>query len=268
MKKQVTAILACLALMATGMLSAQPGAWQRDVYRILDLSKDANAPLYYPPQPDGQRMNLFSLVFDQVSKAKLKVYDYIDGKEVFSDEYKVKVNELLDRFWIPYEQGPDPKSPQDTVYKVETADIPSQEVKLYYLKEIYYLDAQTSSIKRKVVSFCPVLVREDETGEMRRYPLFWVAFDEVAPLLKEHSLSTGKYNAAATMSVYDYFARHQYQGDIYKVYNLQNQNVMSYCNTPEEIAAEQERLEKELESITNALWDEPRKDSKENKENK
>ena len=39
--------------------------------------------------------------------------------------------------------------------------------------------------------------------------------------------------------------------------NLLNQNIMDYCTTPEEIAAEQQRLEKELKDITEGLWEEP-----------
>ena len=248
-------------IMASPSVSADDITWQRDVFRMLDLNDSKNAPLYFPPQPDGERQNLFSLLFENVALGKLKVYDYLDGKEVFTEDYQVKFNELLDRFWIPYEKEPDPKSPQDTLYKVETVDIPSNEVTLYYIKESYYLDQRTSSVKRKVLCFCPVLVREDETGETRRYPLFWVPFDQARQLLSTHSLSTSNYNAASRMTIYDYFMRHQYKGDIYKVYNLQNQNIMNYCTTPEEIAAEQARLEKELDMMLNGLWEESHKEA-------
>ena len=32
--------------------------WRRDIYRELDLSKDANAGLYYPVEPQGKQLNL------------------------------------------------------------------------------------------------------------------------------------------------------------------------------------------------------------------
>lgn len=253
-------------MMASPQVSADHITWQRDVFRMLDLTKDENAPLYFPPQPDGQRKNLFSLLFENVATGQLKVYDYLDGKEVFSEQYLVKINELLDRFWIPYEKTPDPNNPQDSLYKVEVVDVPSNEVTLYYIKEIYYLDQRTSSVKRQIIAFCPVLVREDETGEVRRYPLFWVPFEEARNLLSTNSISTSNYNAASRMSIYDYFMRHQYKGEIYKVYNLQNQNIMNYCKTPEEIAAEQERLEKELDMMVNGLWEESHKEAIEREE--
>ena len=238
-------------------VSADDITWQRDVYRMLDLTKEANAPLYFPPQPDGQRMNLFSLLFENVANGGITVYDYLDGKEIFSEEYKVKFDELLNRFWIPFETKPSPQNPKDTLYIVEPADIPSNEVTLYYVKEIYYLDQSTSTVRTKVISLCPVLVREDETGETRKYPLFWVPFEDVRDLLATHYISTSSYNAASRTTIYDYVVGRRYQGDIYKVYNLQNQNIMDYCSTPEEIAAEQARLEQELQDMTNSLWLEP-----------
>lgn len=228
--------------------------WQREVFRMLDLTREENAPLYYPPQPDGEHKNLFSLLFENVSKGQLKVYDYLDGKEIFTDEYKVKFDELLNRFWIPFDIK---TNARDTVYVVETADIPSNEVTLYYIKELWYMDKNTSAIRTKIISLCPVLVREDETGETRKYPLFWVPFDQAHDLLAGNSLRTSSYNALDNMTTYDYLARRQYKGDIYKVSNLLNQNIMDYCSTPEEIAAEQQRLEKELKDITEGLWEEP-----------
>jgi len=233
--------------------------WQRDVYRMVDLTIDQNAPLYFPPQPDGIRMNLFSTIFDRVSKGEMSVYDYIDGKEIFNDDTKVKFTELLDRFWIPYEVQHDKKNPKDSTVVVETADVPSNEVTLYYVKECYFLDQTNSSVRTKVLAFCPVLVREDETGEMRKYPLFWVPFESARNLLSQTAISINN-NAASRMSVADYLTRRLYKGDIYKVYNLLNQNIMDYCKTPEEIQAEQERLEKELSEIGNSLWPVSRRD--------
>ncbi len=228
--------------------------WQRDVYRMLDLTKEKNAPLYHPAQPDGQRKNLFSMLFELVASNQLTVYEYIDKKEMFSDEYKVNMEELLNRFWIPFESTPDPKNPTLMVYKVDEADIPSQEVTLYYIKESYFLDQRNSSVRIKTIAFCPVLVREDEMGELRRYPLFWVAFDTAREALSRQTVSANKYNSVNRISLYDFFVQHQYQGDIYRVSNLMDQNIMDYCTTPEEITAEQKRLEQELNDITATLW--------------
>ena len=40
-------------------------SWRRDIYRSIDLTKDENAALYYPVEPQGGQMNLFTLLFKQ-----------------------------------------------------------------------------------------------------------------------------------------------------------------------------------------------------------
>ena len=37
--------------------------WKRDIYRQLDLTKDKNAPMYYPVEPMGRQVNLFTYLF-------------------------------------------------------------------------------------------------------------------------------------------------------------------------------------------------------------
>ena len=46
-------------------------AWRRDIYRELDLTKDANAPLYYPVEPQEGRVNLFTLLFQLLNTGKI-----------------------------------------------------------------------------------------------------------------------------------------------------------------------------------------------------
>ena len=40
--------------------------WRRDIYREIDLTEDANAGLYYPVEPVGSQMNLFTYIFKLV----------------------------------------------------------------------------------------------------------------------------------------------------------------------------------------------------------
>ena len=57
-------------------------SWRRDVYKVLDLTKDRNAVLYYPEEPQGDKMNLFTYLFKLVLRKQIKAYEYtIDGNE-------------------------------------------------------------------------------------------------------------------------------------------------------------------------------------------
>lgn len=237
--------------------------WQREVYRTIDLSIGQNAALYYPVEASGDKMNLFSMIFDIVANGKVTAYEYLDGKEVFTTQYAVKFKDILKRFEIPNKEAPDPKNANANIYTIDAVDIPSAEVTLFYVKELWYLDQRNSSLKVKTLALCPVLVREDETGETRRLPMFWITFESLKPYISQIPIAADSLNSAKRLSVYDYFNQRRYKGDIYKVSNLKNQTIWDYCKTPEAIKAEQERLEKKLGNMDSTLWEPGQKQLKE-----
>mgnify|MGYP006961001021 FL=1 len=60
--------------------------WRRDIYREINLEEDANAGLYYPVEPVGSQMNLFTYIFKLMMRGDIKAYEYrLDGNEVFTD---------------------------------------------------------------------------------------------------------------------------------------------------------------------------------------
>ncbi|MDE5555089.1 MAG: gliding motility protein GldN, partial [Muribaculaceae bacterium] len=85
-----------------GSISDADRQWMRVIYRQLDLNKDQNAPLYFPDEPiDGQE-NLFRIIMRLLANNQVAAYEYLDGREVFTDQYKIKVRDMLDRFHILY----------------------------------------------------------------------------------------------------------------------------------------------------------------------
>ena len=231
--------------------------WRRDIYRELDLDKDANAGLYYPVEPIDRQLNLFTYVFKLALNNYIPVYEYrLDGNEVFTDSAKVKIQTVLDNYHIFYEE-------KDGKLKVDNSDIPSAEVKMYYLKESAYFDDANSTFHRKVQAFCPVMVREDDFGgEASKYPLFWVKYSDVEPFLSRQTVMTSNLNNAATMSMEDYFTMNRYEGKIYKTNNMLGKTLAQYCPTDSALAKEQKKIEAELKAFEqNIFGDQHRKDS-------
>ena len=75
--------------------------WIRNIIRELDLSKEKNAPLYYPVQEMNGRKNLFTSIFQLFSEDKIRVYEYLlEGYESFEDEHILSYKEMLDKFHI------------------------------------------------------------------------------------------------------------------------------------------------------------------------
>ena len=232
--------------------------WRRDIYREIDLSKDANGGLYYPVEPMDREVNLFTYIFKLALNNYIPVYEYrLDGNESFSDSARVQMKTVLDNYHIFYEE-------KDGKLRVENSDIPSAEVKLYYLKESAYYDQANSSFHRKVLSLCPVMLREDDFGgEASKYPLFWVKYSDLEPFLSRQTVMTSNLNNAATMSMDDYFTLNRYEGTIYKTNNMLGKTLAQICEgDTTKLTAEQKRIEAELKAFEeNIFGDKHRKDS-------
>ena len=223
--------------------------WKRDMYRTLDLKKEKNASLYYPVEPQGENMNLFTYLFKLFVNKQIPAYRYnLDGNESFTADNIVDPKELLDDYGIYYEE-------KNGAIIVEQSDIPSAQVLSYYIKESYYYDQRTATYNQRVTAICPVMHKaSDFSSEVTKYPMFWLNFDEIAPLLAQQKVMSSSYNNVSTMTLSDYFAKNCYEGEIYKTVNLRNLSINQYCKDDSAVKKEQRNIEKQLKDFRENLW--------------
>ena len=196
--------------------------WRRDIYREIDITQDANAGLYYPVEPVGSQMNLFTYIFKLVMRRAVPAYEYrLDGNEVFDKSAQINLKSLLDNYHIFYERT-------DKGIHIDDSDIPSND----------FGDAATS------------------------YPLFWIKYDDLAPFLTKQNIMTSNVNNAAVMSMDDFFTKNLYKGKIYKTNNMLGKTLAQYCPDEAAMTKEQKRIESELQAFEKNMWgDQARKDS-------
>lgn len=242
---------------------AEDVVWRRDVYRELDLNDDANAGLYYPTEPVGTQMNLFTYLFKLIMAGPRHggiaaySYDVNSGNERFDESLRIQPLKFLDDYHIFYERG-------DRGVHIDDSDIPSAEVKGYFIKESAYFDQVSATFHTKVQAICPVMYREDDFGDgVTKYPLFWVKYDDLAPFLSKQTIMTSNLNNAATMSLDDYFTTNAYRGKIYKTTNMLGKTLAQVAGgDTAKLSREQSRIEKEIERFEQNVWgDKARKDS-------
>ena len=225
-------------------------AWMRVIYRQLDLSKDENAPLYFPEDViDGQE-NLFRLILRLVTEGKVPAYEYLDGREIFTEKYQVNVPEMLDRFGIYYKQ----EGGRNGGITIEEADVPTSQVLNYYIIEKYEFDKRSNEMKTRVEAICPVLNRYGDFGGENRYPMFWVKFDQLRPYLAQNYVFLTDDNNLPLYSLDDYFNLGFYKGDIYKTQNLRNLSLVQQFPDPDDLKLAQDSIEKRLRAFDANLW--------------
>ncbi len=224
--------------------------WKRDIYRQLDLLNDKNAPMYYPVEPNGRQMNLFTYLFRLILTGRVTAYAYkLDGNESFEEKDKMSVKDLLERYNIYYEE-------KDGKITVADSDIPSAEATRYYLKESTYLDQRTGTFSTQVTALCPILMRgaDEFSTDATPYPLFWVKYDDIASYLTRLPMMGSNLNNVSNLTAHDYFTLNRYEGKIYKTNNLQGKMLANYCETDSDMVREQLRIEKQLSDFEEGVW--------------
>lgn len=228
--------------------------WMRVIYRDLKLDNNKNMPLYYPEEVvDGQE-NLFRIIMRLVAANQIPVYEYLDGKEVFTDEYRVKVADMLSRFHVlnTPAKGSTEKNPKFTI---EESDVPANEVLSYYIIEKWEFDSRSNKTHRTVEAICPVLHRSDDFGgEPVRYPMFWMRMDQLRPYLAQQYIFVDDNNNLPRYTYADYFSRNMYDGDIYKTRNLANKSMMQLYPDPDDRQRAQDSIQNRLEQFDKGLW--------------
>ncbi len=228
-------------------------AYMREIYRQIDLTNEANTPLYYPEDVTDGQENLFRLILRLVVEGRIPAYEYLDGREVFSDQYKVKVGDMLDRFDIYYTKG-NGSTEKNPKYEIAEADVPTAQVLNYYIIEKWEFDRRSNSMKTRVEAICPVLNKLGDFGGETRYPMFWVKFDALRPWLAQQYIFLTDDNNLPQYSLDDYFNLGMYKGDIYKTKNLRNMSMVQMFPDDDDRKAAQDSIDRRLRSFGKNLW--------------
>ncbi len=227
--------------------------WSKTVYRVLDLTKGKNPALYYPDEPNEDGQSMFFIIMRLLANNKISAYEYLDGREMFTDEYKIKVNEMLDRFHVLYSEAKG-SSEKNPLYVIDDSDIPGNEILSYYIIEKWSFDTRSNKMRSRVDALCPVLHRMDEYGGVLKFPMFWVKLNEIRPYIAQQYVFTDDDNNLMRYNLDDFFKLKMYTGDIYKVKNLQNKSLMQLYPDSVSLAHARDSIEERLHRFDKNLW--------------
>ena len=223
--------------------------WKRDIYRSVNLDVEENATLYYPVEPMGESVNLFTLLFRLILSGDITAYKYnLDGYESFTEDNKMDPKTMLENYRVYYEES-------NGKLVVGKSDVPSAEVLSYFVKESHYYDQRQGVYGKKITAICPVLHRAGEfSSEVTKYPMFWVSYNDIKPYLTQNKIMSSSLNNVAQTTFDDFFTKGLYKGDIYKTVNAKNLAISQYCKDSTEIKKEQEKIEQQLKDFNTNLW--------------
>lgn len=252
--------------------------WSRIVYRIIDMRFKQNYQLYNPiSSEDPQYKSLFLVMLNAIQ----------DGMEVY--EKASDIGDIKPYFNLP----PMPREMIPTVlntdrtgelgdgniatseYMLLNYDSTTQEMRFnnysyrgfvrnqlkYVIQEVIFFDKHYSRLYSKILAIAPM--HADNTTYYDEMPimealygqiLFWVPFDSFRPYMAQQYLMP-RDNDSKRVTFDDFFAMKLYTSYLVGASNVYDRMIPDYATTPEEIAREQARIEWELLSAEQDLWE-------------
>lgn len=252
--------------------------WSRVVYRIIDMRFKQNYQLYNPvSSEDPQYKSLFLVMLNAIK----------DGMEVY--EKSSEVGDIKPYFNLP----PMPREMIPTIlntdrtgelsdgniatseYMLLNYDSTTNEMRFnnytykgfvrnqlkYVIQEIVFFDKHYSRLYSKILGIAPM--HADNTTYYDGQPimealygqiLFWVPFDAFRPYMAQQYVMQSD-NESKRVTFDDFFLKKLYTSYVVGASNVYDRMIPDYATTPEAIAKEQERIEWELLSAEQDLWE-------------
>lgn len=231
-----------LTIMESAANDFSSSIWSRDIYRQIGKDTKGNEAFFFPIKSNEREVNLFSLIVNLISTNTAHIYKFNPQPET-SEENRLKGDEALKECAIPYTDN------GDGTYTVKRADIPSEQITYYLIKETWHFDSKTSKGDARVTHICPVLFDKG-----KYFPLFWVSIDDIGAYLARAE-SPFEFNhvapALTKASMFDIVKNRYYRGCIYQVGLRQ---LSHYFTDMKELINERRRIENELDYIQSRFY--------------
>lgn len=224
--------------------------WEKRIWRVLDIREKMNRPFMYPEAP------FFTILVDGIEAGNLTPY----GDESFKTKLTSEdITNLLFSIDTTFVTNPDTYEDEMTIVQNE---INHQDIKRFRIKEVWFFDEESSTLKVRILGIAPVKdVFDESTGEfLFEQPLFWIYYPDTREFLARHKVFIPG-NDANPLSWEDFFEMRPFASYIYKESNVDGFRLQDYpslagddLNSGIQRLLESEKIKASIFNFEHDLW--------------
>ncbi len=218
--------------------------FQRRIWRVIDIREKMNLPFAYPERP------FFTVLQDAAESGEITVYGTEDDKFTtpLSVEEVASMGASVDTVTTF-----DPETYEER-QQIVTNELNPEDIKRYRVKEIWFFDTESSSLRVRILGIAPLKDEYDENGNfLYELPMFWVYYPDARKVLaKERAYAYG--NDAANRTWEDIFESRFFSSYIYKESNVFDRRLQDYL-TGIDLLMESDRIKREIFNMEHDLWE-------------
>jgi len=224
--------------------------WEKRIWRVLDIREKMNRPFIYPEAP------FFTILTEGVEAGDITPY----GDEKFTTKLTSEdLTNLLFSIDTTFVTNPDTYEDEMTIVQNE---INHEDIKRFRIKEVWFFDEESSTLKVRILGLAPVKdVYDENTGEfLFEQPLFWIYYPDSREFLARNKVFIPG-NDANPLSWEDFFEMRPFASYIYKESNVDGFRLQDYpslagsdLNSGIQRLLESEKIKASIFNFEHDLW--------------
>jgi gliding motility associated protien GldN len=218
--------------------------WEKRLWRVVDVREKINFAFTYPNAP------FVDLLVKGVESEQMTVYSAEDDR--FTKPLALAdVQEMV--------------SKTDTITRVNLTtyeeeiiivhnNINAESIKRFRLKEAWFFDAKTATLRVRLLGIAPLMeVLDGEGNFLYERPLFWVHYPSARPYLARQKCHADGDNVALVYTWEDVFETRRFSSYIYKESETRDRRLQDYL-AGHDLLMEGQKIEDELFNREHDLW--------------